>query len=257
MKKKLFVIMIAFLLLFTQVYTYGQVVLPDPTTIFYVNDYADIINEDVENNITRINQNYEKTVEKPQIVVATVDSMQGLDENSYATELFDQWDIGDEEYDNGLLVLISLEERRVKIEVGYGLEGAITDADSGRILDSSLEYLSAGNYSDGILNIVVNLASMVNEEYNYDSGDIFGDIDVPAQATDSETGNTLSRILPLIVLFLIFSRFGGGPGGRRRGFFVPLGMNRFGGFGGGGGFSGGGSFGGGGSSGGGGAGRGF
>lgn len=247
----------AALLLFTGIVAYGQdVTLPSPTTEFYVNDFADIIDSEAEANMVKINLNYENTDEKPQIVVATVQNLQGLDENKYAVDLFEQWEIGNKEYDNGVLILLSLEERRIKIEVGYGLEGAITDAEAGRILDESLDYLSSGDYSTGLENIFYRVAERVNEEYGYDDDVIFGDVDRGTVYSNSSDYGALFKLILLIVLIIIINGFGGGGRrGRRRNIFIPpiIGPGG-GGFGG---FGGGGSFGGGGRSGGGGAGRGF
>lgn len=234
------------------------VTYPNPTTEIYVNDYANLINVDVENNILNVNKRYENTSEKPQIVVVTVPDMQGIDEYDYSVGLFENWKIGNDEYDNGVLILLALEERRIKIEVGYGLEGVITDAEAGRILDAATDYLSNGDYSSGINNIFINVASRVNEEYNYNNDEIFSSINTDVKQNAPANIASYGRLIMLILLLIII---GGGRGGRRRrGFFIwPfLGGGGFGGSSGyGGGGFGGGGFGGGGSSGGGGAGRGF
>lgn len=264
MKKKFSLFIIAFILLFN-VQSFARVVYPEPTKTFYVNDFADVIDSETEQNITSVNLRYEKTKERPQIVVVTVDSLQGLDEKTYAVELFKKWEIGNKEYNNGLLILLAIKERRIKIETGYGLEGAITDAQAGRILDSSTGYLSSGDYSRGIESIFLQLANKVNEEYGYNEDEIFDNIDNSDKYTsnnnDTDGFPNILKIIFIIILIIIFNGFGGGRGRRRRnGFYVPPTIFRGGGgFGGGGGFSGGGggSFGGGGSSGGGGAGRGF
>lgn len=264
--------MLLVVLIITTTVAYGlNIDLPKPTREFYVNDFANLINERAEYNILNVNLNYEKTQEKPQIVVVTVNNMKGLDENTYAVKLFEEWKIGNKGYDNGVLLLLALEERRIKIEVGYGLEGAITDSKSGRILDEALDYLSEGDFSTGLENIFYNLAQEVNDEYGYSQEEIFGDIEVDNSYNDNSSNvGSLFRLILLIIVIIIIN---GGFGGRRRrrgSMFMPYIMPRFtnfgsgihrgGGFGnggfGGGGF-GGGSFGGGGRSGGGGAGRGF
>jgi len=261
-KKNILPLLIAFVILISGSLAYADVVYPEPTEEFYINDFADLIDDEVENNIRKVNLNYENTEEKPQIVVVTVPNMQGLDENTYSVELFEKWKIGNDEYDNGLLVFLSLEERKIKIEVGYGLEGAITDAEAGRILDASTDYLSEGDYSAGLENIFFQLASRVNEEYGYDDDIIFSDVNVNVQEENNsvDLGSLVKLIMIIVVLLIINGGFGGGSGRRRRNnFFIVPGINRFGNYGGGtntGGF-GGGSFGGGGGSGGGGAGRGF
>lgn len=259
--KKLFLPHLLCFILVTAITTGSHafaVTYPNPTTEFYVNDYANLINVDVENNILNVNKRYENTSEKPQIVVVTVPDMQGIDEYDYSVGLFENWKIGNDEYDNGVLILLALEERRIKIEVGYGLEGAITDAEAGRILDASTDYLSNGDYSSGINNIFINVASRVNEEYNYNNDEIFSSINTDVKQNAPANIASYGRLIMLILLLIII---GGGRGGRRRrGFFIwPfLGGGGFGGSSGyGGGGFGGGGFGGGGSSGGGGAGRGF
>lgn len=270
MKKNLLSLILAITLLITGSFAYGQgIKLPEPTREFYVNDFADLIDEEAENNIIKVNLNYENTKEKPQIVVATVPNLQGLDENKYAVELFEKWKIGNSEYNNGILVLLSSEERRIKIEVGYGLEGAVPDSVAGKILDNSLDYLSEGDYSTGLESIFYQLADKVNEEYGYDEDVIFGNVNknIPQESSSSNAG-ALGKLILIIILIIIINGFGGGGRRRRRrSIFIPpiihgpgsgFGGGGFGGFGGGGfGGGGGGSFGGGGRSGGGGAGRGF
>jgi uncharacterized protein len=261
MNKKILPLIIVFIIIFS--YTiYGEAVIPNPTNTFYVNDFANVIDNQVETDIVTVNKNYEKTKEKPQIVIVTVNNMQGMDENSFAIKLIENWKIGNREYDNGILVLLAIEERRIKIEVGYGLEGAVTDSEAGRILDSSINYLSNDNYSAGINNIFIQLAKQVNEEYGYNDDDIFKDINVNNNQPEKNELYGIGRILTIIIILIILNIFRGGPGRRRRSYFIPPTIHRIGGFGGGfsrgGGFGGGGrSFGGGGRSGGGGAGRGF
>ena len=79
-----------------------------------------------------------KTLEKQtgaQIVVVTVQNLEGQSLEEYATELFRNYGIGDKEKNNGVLLLCAYEERQFRIEVGYGLEGTLTDGKTGRIQD--------------------------------------------------------------------------------------------------------------------------
>lgn len=258
MKKTMLPIILFIMIVLTNISAYGQDIIPEHTTEFYVNDFGDVIDELVEEKIINVNRNYENTEEKPQIVIATIPNLAGMDENLYAVKLFEKWKIGNKGFDNGILVLLSIEERRIKIEVGYGLEGAITDAEAGRILDTSLNMLSEGNYSEGLENIFFQIAIKVNEEYGYDDEEIFSGIDVNIQenTNNSASGRSIVRIVVMIILLIIINGGFGGPGRRKgRRNIIPFILPRLGGFGSGG--FGGGSFGGGGRSGGGGAGRGF
>lgn len=243
----------------------ADVAIPDPTNEFYVGDFAGLLSEEAESLIINTNLNYEKAEEKPQVVVVTVQNFGGLDVDSYAVKLFEEWKIGNRQYDNGVLLLLGLEERRVRIEVGYGLEGAIPDGTVGEILDTVTGDLSAGNYSEGLTKAFYLIAQEVNREYNFDDNKIFGEqtninIQRSPSKTDQNNVVTVSPIFKGLGIFFILLllwldyRFLGG-------FFLGLLLRGFlyggrGGRGGGGGF-GGGSSGGGGRSGGGGGSRGF
>jgi uncharacterized protein len=86
-----------------------------------------------------------------QLVVATVRSLEGQEIEPYANELFRTWKLGEAEKNNGVLLLVAPNERRVRIEVGYGLEGALTDALSKVIITNAITpRFKAGDFSDGV-----------------------------------------------------------------------------------------------------------
>lgn len=86
-----------------------------------------------------------------QLVVATVISLEGEEIESYANDLFRTWGLGEEEGNNGVLLLVAPNERRVRIEVGYGLEGTLTDALSKVIITNAITpRFKAGDFSDGV-----------------------------------------------------------------------------------------------------------
>ena len=86
-----------------------------------------------------------------QLVVATVKSLQGSDVETYTNELFRFWKLGEAKKNNGALLLIAPAEHKVRIEVGYGLEGTLTDALSKVIIANAIApRFKAGNYGDGI-----------------------------------------------------------------------------------------------------------
>ena len=89
---------------------------------FYVNDTANILNNETETYIININQElYSKT--GAQIVVVTVNSLEGISVEDYALQTFRNYGIGSKEKNNGILFLVSVGDRKTRIEVGYGLEG--------------------------------------------------------------------------------------------------------------------------------------
>jgi uncharacterized protein len=196
-----------------------------------------------------------------QLVVATVKSLQGSDIETYANLLFRTWKLGQAQKNNGVLLLVAPAEHKVRIEVGYGLEGTLTDALSSVIISSAIvPRFKANDYSGGIERGVDGIISVL-------SGDTT-DWQPKVSVRPDDHSSVLSGIMFLLVILFIIYIFwivgggGGGPGryvnrGGRT-VFIPMsggwssGSSDWGGGGGGGGF-GGGFSGGGGSSGGGGA----
>jgi uncharacterized protein len=196
-----------------------------------------------------------------QLVVATVKSLQGGDIETYANELFRTWKLGQAQKNNGVLLLVAPNEHKVRIEVGYGLEGTLTDALSSVIISSAIvPRFKAGDFSGGISRGVDGIISVLSG----DTSDWQRKVDVRQDDPQSDFNKLFPILFFLLILFicwyLIHNAGGGGPssGGttRRAGpLFIPYGGSSWGsgggGFGGGG--FGGGFGGGGGSSGGGGA----
>ena len=86
-----------------------------------------------------------------QLVVATVNSLEGQEIEPYANELFRTWKLGEKDKNNGVLLLVAPNERRVRIEVGYGLEGTLTDALSKVIIANAITpRFKAGDFGGGI-----------------------------------------------------------------------------------------------------------
>src|ERR1700731_2801277 len=86
-----------------------------------------------------------------QLVVATVKSLQGSDIETYANQLFRFWKLGEAKKNNGVLLLVAPAEHKVRIEVGYGLEGTLTEALSAVNVSSAIiPHLKANDYSGGI-----------------------------------------------------------------------------------------------------------
>lgn len=140
-----------------------------PTNQFFVNDFANILSDQTEQEVLNIGVSVqEKTT--AQLVVVTVPNMDGDYIESYANRLFNKWGIGSKEADNGVLLIIAKDERKIRIEVGYGLEGAINDAKAGRILDKyAVTPLKQNNYDTAILDTVKQLQGEIYTEYNIDN----------------------------------------------------------------------------------------
>lgn len=123
-----------------------------PTSDFYVYDGAQVLSGATEQYILTTNRELEQKT-GAQIVVVTIPSLEGQSLEEYATELFRQWGIGDEEKNNGVLLLCAVEDRQFRVEVGYGLEGDLPDGKTGRMQDTYIIPLLKENKFDvGIQN---------------------------------------------------------------------------------------------------------
>ena len=131
-----------------------------PTHDIYVADYAAMISDADKNQMLELGRELDQ-----KIAVVTLDTLDGADIDEYANGLFRAWGIGDRKKNNGVLLLIAKEDHKFRIEVGYGLEGAITDGYAGSILDSMKEQFRAENYSSAILNAYARLTLKVYDEY--------------------------------------------------------------------------------------------
>ncbi len=228
--------------------------LPAPTG--YVSDFAQVITSSQELEIEAVAKALDDSG-NIEIAIVTVESMEGNSIEEYSYELADAWGIGDSQEDTGLLFLLAVEERQVRIEVGYGLEGDLPDGLVGRILDSYvLPPFKNGDFSEGMAEGTKAIAATLAEKRDFTLE--ISDIESYASSeSDDSLEDIIGSIFTVIfVIFMIFGRMRLWPllflGSSRRGRSYGGGFGssgRGGGFGGGGfgGFSGGG-FGGGGAS---------
>ena len=113
-------------------------------------DQANVIQLDTRSAIEQKSADLEEK-SGIQLVVATVNSLEGQEIEPYANELFRKWGLGEKQKNNGVLLLVAPNERRVRIEVGYGLEGTLTDALSKVIISNAMApRFKAGNFGEGI-----------------------------------------------------------------------------------------------------------
>jgi uncharacterized protein len=236
---------------------WASAALADPTfppltgrVVDQANILSPVTKADLERKLADLEQK-----SRIQLVVATVPTLGGEEIEPYANALFRTWKLGEAKENNGALLLIAPKERRVRIEVGYGLEGTLTDAVSSIIIANAIApRFKAGDFNGGVTRGVDDIITTLTT----DSAEWKPK---PTDMRAEHEASLLDTLAPfLIFLFIMFvisrmSRRGGG-----NVVFIPMGTG--GGFGrggfggggfGGGGFGGGGFSGGGGSSGGGGA----
>lgn len=113
-------------------------------------DNAEILKPDTRRRITEQLQAHEHATTN-QIAVLTVPTLHGDSVEEYAVRVFEQWKLGQKGRDNGVLVVVVPQDRRMRIEVGYGLEGTLPDAAAGRIIrDVMTPRFRAGDYDGGV-----------------------------------------------------------------------------------------------------------
>ena len=151
---------------------YGLTIPKAPTVDIYVQDYASMLTGEVKDDMLRMSSVLQKTT-SAELVVVTVPSLDDRPIEEYALNLFRQWGIGDKDKRNGVLLLVAQEDREARIEVGYGLEGAINDGKAGAILDEMILYFQADNYSEGIATAYSLLLNEILIEYDIAAEQIF------------------------------------------------------------------------------------
>jgi len=204
-----------------------------PKPAGYINDFANIISYNTQSAIHNLAYELEQK-SGAQLAVVTVKSLDGLNIEDYAWQLFEKWGIGEKGKDTGVLLLIAPSEKKLRIEVGYGFEGAIPDGLAGEIIRKDiLPYFKKGDMDQGILRGALVLLELMSKEM---AVSLSGNYAIPERV---ESGVSTMRLIFNILFILLF--LGG------RWFFFPLflggGRGYYGG--GGGGFGGFGGFGGG------------
>lgn len=215
-----------------------------------VNDYAGMMSSSERSSLEQRLRTYRDTTSNV-IVIATIENLQGYDSQTFATKMFSDWRMWEGDRRNGVLILISRDDREVRIEVGYGLEGAIPDIMAGRIIqDIIIPDFRVGNIYSAMVKSTDAIMKLASDEFEA----------VPRSPTMSVSDEDFKNIgvLILIVFYIVIQLASSSR--RRRGHRLDgtgiivlhglasmLGGGRSGGFGGGGGgfggFGGGGGFG--------------
>ncbi len=215
-----------------------------PSSVGFVSDFANVLFEDNKLILEKIILEVEQKT-SAEIVVVTVKDLSGTTIEDYAVKLFENWRIGKKNKNNGILFITSINEKKVRIEVGYGLEGIINDGLVGEILDKYvLPNYKKGDYNAGILLGTVVIANLVAKEYNVSLTSLDSAKEQVLRFQENEKLSLGQIIMGTIIvvfllyifitnpiLFLLFLNIGGRGGGFGRGGFG--GGGRFGGFGGG------------------------
>ncbi len=176
----------------------GRAAAPAPRA--YVNDSAGVLNAGTAEKLNGVLSDLDARA-KAQVAVLTVKSLGGADIETYATETYKKWGIGDKKTNRGVLLLVAVEDRKSRIEVGYGLEGILPDGLTGAIQDKYIiPYFRNGDYSGGILQGSLAIASVI-------AGDSGVELSERPAESETQTPVPLTRgqkiISGIVILFLL------------------------------------------------------
>ncbi|OPX98760.1 MAG: hypothetical protein A4E62_00998 [Syntrophorhabdus sp. PtaU1.Bin002] len=174
----------------------------------YVNDYANMISKPAQSKLEAELKAFERT-DSTQLVILTIPSLEGETIEEFSIRVAEAWKIGQKGKDNGIVFLVSAKEKRIRIEVGRGLEGRLTDLTAGRIIDLVVKpRFKRGDFSGGFVAGVSALIDATKGEFKAE------------EAKPARKGRSLSPIFTLLLfagiglLFLgSFSRLVGGIAG--------------------------------------------
>jgi len=137
-----------------------------------VNDYAAVLSPGVAANLEQKLAGFERD-QSTQIVVLTIPSLQGDDIAQFAIKVADAWKIGQKGKDNGVLLILARAERKVRIEVGMGLQGVLPDITTSRIIrDQMRPYLKTNDYDRGITAGVDGIIAATKGEFKSSPQDV-------------------------------------------------------------------------------------
>lgn len=192
-----------FLLFIPQVLS-AQLAVPEHGGV-WVHDDANVLSPTTRSTLESILK-AERDSTSNQIAVLIIPSLQGEPLEDYSLRVAEAWKLGQKEKDNGVLLLIAIADRQVRIETGYGVEGSLTDAVSTRINRNEIApAFRQGNYDGGVTAGVQAIIQAIKGEYTND--------EAPVKKRFSKR-SPLGTIAILIIIIIIISRRGrGGRGG--------------------------------------------
>jgi uncharacterized protein len=173
-----------------------------------VNDLAGVMSaqekEELQSYLTAVNDQT-----GVQVAVLTVDSLEGDDLEAFSMRVAEKWKLGQADKDNGALLVVAIKERSLRIEVGYGLEGELTDMKSGLIIRNVIvPYFKNGQYGAGIIAGAKNIVGIATGN----SSIVANEVSNPPARHDSGSG--IAGFVFLVIFLIILA---GGMGRRRRG----------------------------------------
>lgn len=180
----------------------GSTNYPTPTNSKYINDYTNTLSNTEKSNIISIGSELENKT-TAQAVVVVIDTLDNVPIETYANGLFRSWGIGNKDKDNGLLILVALNDKKWRVEVGRGLEGAVPDIVTNDVMTSvALPYFQNNNYGEGIVNSYSTLCDYIAKEYNITLDKSLNI--TPQTSQNTQTNNRGIGIAGIVIVILVF-----------------------------------------------------
>jgi uncharacterized protein len=165
-----------------------------------VNDNAQILSENTRKSLADTLKEHENRTTN-QIVILTIPSLEGESIEDFANKVFNEWKLGQKDKNNGVLIVIVPDERKMRIEVGYGLEPALTDLSSGRIIrDIMAPRFREGDFDGGITDGTLAVISILNGNELPESPAVYDKADSSVQSNISGFENPDMSIAMRILL---------------------------------------------------------
>ncbi|MGL5150795.1 MAG: TPM domain-containing protein [Clostridium sp.] len=177
-----------------------------PTQNKYINDYVGVVNSDYTQKIISIGYELESKC-GAEAVIVIVNSLDGYDIESYANKLFRNFGIGQKNKNNGLLILLAMNEKNFRVEVGSGLEGVIPDALTNRVMESLAKpRFIERDYGLGLLESYSTFCDLISKEYNVIL-DKSLNISLPSENNSSSNGFFIGGgVIGLFLLDMLLNR---------------------------------------------------
>ncbi len=175
----------------------AQAAFPKPQG--YVSDTAHILPAGVAEGLETLGRELERKT-GAELAIVTVPDLGGESLEPYAADLFQKWGIGKKGQDNGVLILVAITERQIRIEVGYGLEGLIPDGRAGQIIREQITpAFKAGDYGAGIWRGAATVAQIIAKDAGMQL-----DLKKPAGISENQDQEVEINPLFLFILFIVF-----------------------------------------------------
>jgi uncharacterized protein len=194
-------LLIALLLVFTCSTSFSQDFPEKPSKL--VNDYTGTLSADqlqqLESKLVAFDDS-----SSTQIAIAMIKSVGEYDINDYALQLGRKWGVGGNKKNNGVMIVVALGDRKISIQTGYGIEGALPDVYTKRIIETDIKpAFKAGDYYAGLDAGTNSIIKLVKGEYKNDN----------PKRVQKNNGSAIPILVIIIVIIILIIRKGGGGGG--------------------------------------------